>query len=213
MLLDLFAGRISLLSFIFGLVALILSVTIHEFSHAFAADRLGDPTPRLQGRLSLDPTVHLDSTGSLMLLLFGFGWGKPVPINPVQIKKGRLGVAIVSLAGPLSNFIMAIAIGLAFRFDLVPLDRFVKELFRTMLFLNLGLGIFNLLPVGPLDGQKIIFGLLPAKWAYRFARIQGQNQLIWMMVFIFVLFNPIYMFVVRHFLQIVVGDRVFALLF
>jgi len=153
------------------LIALVVAVTIHEFSHAFAANYLGDPTAKYAGRLSLNPIRHLDPVGTVVLLIFlftvgwGFGWGKPVPVNPYNLRH-RYGELLVSLAGPLSNFLLAIIVVVL----LALLPPGVTKgwsmnffgLFNTIISLNVVLGIFNLLPIPPLDGSKILFDLLPA---------------------------------------------------
>jgi len=135
---------------IIALSSLLLAVTIHEFCHALAADKLGDPTPRAYGRLTLNPLAHLDPLGTIMIILAHFGWGKPVPIDPYNFSHPRRDEIIVSLAGPLSNFI------LAFIFS-----RFPSPITYIFAYTNLYLGLFNLVPVPPLDGSKVLFNLLP----------------------------------------------------
>lgn len=141
---------------------LIIAFTVHEFSHAWIATRFGDPTPAMNGRLTLNPIAHLDILGSLMLLFAGFGWAKPVPVNPFAIRKNSSsGLMWVSLAGPLSNFIMAALAAIPLRFNWVPnlpsgtifpsLYTFLAE----FIFINLTLMLFNLLPVAPLDGDAV----------------------------------------------------------
>ncbi|MFA6250892.1 MAG: site-2 protease family protein, partial [Candidatus Shapirobacteria bacterium] len=141
------------------IVGLIIALTIHEFSHSLAADRLGDPTPRSQGRLTLNPLAHLDPLGTLMLIIAHFGWGKPVPIDPYNFRSPRRDELLVSLAGPSSNLILALLFTLAIRLFSPPF------LAATVLFLfiqvNVYLAIFNLLPIPPLDGSKIFLNLLP----------------------------------------------------
>lgn len=151
--------------FFLYIFALVLAVTIHEFSHAFAAYQLGDPTPKLQKRLNLNPLSHLDLLGALFLLFFGFGWGKPVEIDPYNLKNPRKDGMIISLAGPLSNFVLALGLSLILRlfifFNLTFLSDISIFLFYPLIQLNLFLGLFNLLPIYPLDGFKIVEGLLP----------------------------------------------------
>lgn len=140
-------------------LALIVAITIHEFSHALAADKLGDPTPRSLGRLSLNPLRHLDPIGTLALIFFGFGWGKPVPIDPYNLQHPKRDEAIISLAGPVSNLILALIISLLVKF--LPLNN-VSILFLSILVqMNVVLAVFNLLPLPPLDGSKIFLALLP----------------------------------------------------
>lgn len=140
--------------------ALVLSMSIHEFAHAFVATKLGDDTPGYMGRLTLNPKAHLDPLGIVMLLLFGFGWGKPVPVNPYNLKFPKRDSAIISFAGPLSNFLIVLVtrvIILAFGDTGI-----VLSIGSLLILYNLFLGIFNLIPVYPLDGFKVIAGLLPS---------------------------------------------------
>lgn len=143
-----------MLSTIIWAIALLIAITIHEFSHALAADKLGDPTPRLEGRLSLNPLKHLDPIGTLMLLIFRFGWGKPVPFDPFNLRHPKRDAAVISLAGPASNLLLAII------FSFIP-----SILTIPLIIMNVNLAIFNLLPVPPLDGAKILYGFLPRAWA------------------------------------------------
>ncbi len=160
------------LDFIFSILVLIMSVVIHEVSHGVAAERLGDPTARLAGRLTLNPLKHLDLMGSIIipLLLFIshagvlFGWAKPVPVNPYNLR-GKYGEAIVAGAGPMSNILLAICFGLLIR--LAPAwslpDSFVS-LAAVIVITNIVLAVFNLVPIPPLDGSKILFAFLPARF-------------------------------------------------
>ncbi|OCL27035.1 peptidase [Orenia metallireducens] len=147
---------------------LLLSLSFHEYAHGKAADLLGDPTPKMTGRLTLNPLAHLDPIGTLFLLITRrFGWAKPVQVNPRYFKDRKKGMMLVGLAGPLSNITLAIIFAFLYRFvgdffySLLD-PRIVNTLFITGIYLNLGLAVFNLLPVPPLDGSKILAGLLPA---------------------------------------------------
>lgn len=147
-------------------VALVIAISVHEFSHASMATYLGDPTAKLQGRLTLNPLAHLDLWGTLLLLFAGFGWGKPVPFNPYNLKNQRYGPALVSIAGPLSNFVMVAFFSLILKY-IYPLFGFSAEnaLFQflyTLILINAVLMTFNLIPIPPLDGSKLLFALLPA---------------------------------------------------
>lgn len=158
--------------FIFSLIALLIALSIHEYAHARAADELGDPTPRIEGRLSLNPLAHLDPVGTLALFFFRFGWGKPVQIDLFNLRNPRRDQALIALAGPASNFLVALVAGAIYQL----LTRFLPNSISSLLFpplliiaeMNLGLGIFNLLPFGPLDGNKVLLGFLPedsvAEW-------------------------------------------------
>ena len=153
------------------LPALLIALTIHEFAHAWMADRLGDPTPQLQGRLSLNPLKHLDPVGTLMLLFFRFGWGKPVEFDPYNLRHPRRDAAVISLAGPAINLILATVLSLVLKFSPSPL--FSIFLYPVIL-ININLAIFNLLPVPPLDGAKILYGILPREWADEYNDFMGR---------------------------------------
>ena len=155
--------------------ATLLAVSLHEFAHGYAAYKLGDDTAKNQGRLSLNPLAHLDPIGTLMLLVAGFGWGKPVEVNPrnytrkISMEKGE---AIVSLAGPLMNFVLAIIFTLIYcaiykfastSFLVSTIGGIITLLISTTISINIGLGVFNLIPLPPLDGSKIIMPFLPYK--------------------------------------------------
>lgn len=164
MILELLNGQLGLLTFAVWAVSLVLAVSVHEFAHAFSAVRLGDPTPRLFGRLTINPLAHLDPLGTLLILVSGFGWGKPTPVNPFNMEDPRRDSAIVSLAGPASNILMAILLALPLRLGL----NLGSEILTALLFaagLNVGLAIFNLIPIYPLDGFKVVSGILPAELA------------------------------------------------
>ena len=170
--------------FILFIAALLVAITIHEFSHAFMADRLGDPTPRLQGRLTLNPLAHLDPLGTLMLILVRFGWGKPVQFDPFNLKDPRRDAALISFAGPASNFVLATFLGIVVRalpetiFYLLP---FIQ--------LNVVLGVFNLVPIHPLDGGKVFIGLLAPQTARVWDRLLQRYGLIILLFLILPLFE------------------------
>jgi len=158
MLWQLLASPIEFLGLI---VALLISISWHEAAHALAADRLGDDTPRLAGRLTLNPLAHLDPIGSLFLLFFGFGWGKPVPINSSHFKHPPLDEFKVAVAGPISNIILAIVFGLSLRLFGNAISTGILELLSVLVFINLILAIFNFLPIPPLDGSKLLRLVVP----------------------------------------------------
>ncbi|NQU99606.1 MAG: site-2 protease family protein [Parcubacteria group bacterium] len=150
-------------------ISLVVAISIHEFAHAFAANSLGDPTAKLQGRLTLNPLSHLDPWGTLLLLFAGFGWGKPVPFNPYNLKNQKFGPAIISLAGPFSNFVLVVVFGLILKY-LYPLTGLGYEsalfyFLYTLIIINAILMAFNLIPIPPLDGSKILFSVLPDSMA------------------------------------------------
>jgi Zn-dependent protease len=148
--------------------SLVIAVTIHEYAHAYVADRLGDPTPRLMGRVSLNPLVHLDLIGSITMILVGFGWGKPVPFDPFNLQRPRQDAALISIAGPASNVILAISASLLAR--LFNLQDLALQLTIILVYINLVLAFFNLVPIHPLDGFKIVHGLLSKEQARAWAR-------------------------------------------
>lgn len=173
-----------------------MSVVIHEVSHGYAALALGDPTAKYQGRLTLNPISHLDPVGSILVPLLGYfaggfiiGWAKPVPFNPYNLKNQKWGEALVAIAGPLSNFSLAIIFGLAIRFfGGTMMNSAFLSLAGFVVVINITLGLFNLMPIPPLDGSKILFAFLPYKW-------QGIREsfekygLIFVLVFVFFLWQ------------------------
>lgn len=159
---------------VFRIPALLITLTIHEYAHARVAVNLGDPTPRMLGRLTLNPVSHLDPLGLIMLWLFKFGWAKPVPVNPGNFANPRQGMLWVSLAGPLSNlllaFITAVSIVVVTKYQLFT-GEWIKVLWWTYTY-NVVFAIFNMLPIPPLDGGKVVSSLLPGRQAYAFERIE-----------------------------------------
>jgi Zn-dependent protease len=147
------------LTFLLIAAALVISISIHEFAHAFVADRLGDPTPRLMGRLTLDPRAHLDPLGTIALFLIGFGWGKPVVFDPFNLKNPARDSALVALAGPATNILFAVGLSVILRLVNVSTD--LGTILLTLITLNVTLAVFNLIPIHPLDGGKILIGLAP----------------------------------------------------
>lgn len=160
-------------SMIFRVPALLFAITIHEYAHALAADSMGDPTARLSGRMSMNPMVHLDPFGALMLILAGFGWAKPVPINSNNFRDGRSGIIKVSLAGPAANlflcFLAAFLGALLFKFDLIT--QTVFSFLQWMMLYNVWFAFFNLIPIPPLDGSKLLLEFMPAQYLYKYEDI------------------------------------------
>lgn len=152
---------------VFFVVALVIAITIHEFAHAWVATRLGDPTPGALGRVTLNPLAHMDPMGTLMLFLVGFGWGKPVPYDPAYIKSGRFGEMLIAIAGPISNIIVALLAALPGRIYLisngVPAEGQFYTFLAVIVTLNIFLAAFNLIPIPPLDGSKILY-LILSSW-------------------------------------------------
>lgn len=178
-------------------VALLVAITVHEFSHALVAYRLGDATAKQMGRLTLNPIAHLDPMGTLMLLLVGFGWGKPVPVNPYLLRNGvRSGSALVSAAGPLSNIVTAAVFAIPIRTGVISwhppgrltslfeggVEGIASDFFGLIIFYNIILAAFNILPVAPLDGFKVALGLLPRKLSIPFSRLETYGPAILLLV-------------------------------
>jgi len=188
----------NILIIIFQLAILIFSVMIHEVSHGYMADYLGDPTARLAGRLTLNPMKHLDWFGSVFLPLtfyflsggnFIFGWAKPVPYNPLNLKNPRRDSALVAIAGPAANFALAIVFGLSIRLLGIFPDVYAESLavsFSLIAYVNILLGVFNLIPIAPLDGSKVLYSLLPNNQSSReFILFMEQYGIFFLLVFVF----------------------------
>lgn len=163
----------------FWLVGLLLAITFHEAAHAFVADKLGDKTPRYMGRVNLNPLSHLDPIGTLLILFAGFGWGKPVQFNPLSLRNPALGAALISVAGPLTNFLIAAVFAILIRLEVAPLN-----LWAQIAAINIMLGVFNLVPFAPLDGEKVVGGLLPRQLREGWANIQAYG-IFYLIAFIF----------------------------
>ena len=178
--------------FISGIITLLISFTFHEFAHAWTATKFGDDTPRLYGRLTLNPIAHLDILGSLMLIFAGFGWAKPVPINPRKLRQhSPAALMFVALSGPLSNFLLAVLAAIPLRFGWATPAAPMVDIFPTpyqfllyFLYINLGLMLFNLIPLPPLDGEAILEFLLPPAWEERWEAIKPYGPYILMGLFI-----------------------------
>ena len=159
-------------SIVFSLVAILIAMTFHEFAHAFASYKCGDPTAKLLGRMTLNPMKHVNPMGIILLLLFGFGWANPVIISARNFKNKRVGMVVTSAAGPLMNFVLSfIALLIYVVFGILALandNNFIISnlslLFYYISMYNMSFGIFNLIPLPPLDGSKVVAGFLPAKW-------------------------------------------------
>lgn len=186
-----------ILIIIFGIIGFIYTIIIHEVSHGIVAERLGDPTARLTGRLTLNPIKHVDILGSILvpLTLFFikspilFGWAKPVPVDPYNLQHPKKDMALISLAGPLSNIVMAIVLSVFLRIFLVvfPSNSIITVFFYLIQF-NIILAIFNLIPIHPLDGGKIVAGILPERQAKSFNNFLRKYGII----IIFVLLVPFF---------------------
>lgn len=181
-------------AFLIILVPVILfSLTIHEYAHALVAYRLGDDTAKRQGRLSLNPLVHLDILGTLLLFIVHFGWAKPVPVDPRNFKNPKKDMLLVALAGPVSNILTAIAAAVVLKaifenFASISPGSGVDVVVRMLvwfIYIGIVLAVFNMIPVPPLDGSRVLYGLLPDSLAYRYARFETYGIFILFAFFLF----------------------------
>lgn len=177
------------------IITLLVAFTFHEFAHAAVATLLGDTTAKASGRLTLNPIAHLDPIGTVTLLVAGFGWAKPVPVNPYAVqRKTKAGMMLVSLAGPVTNLLLGALAAIPLRFSWVPLIASRSgailptpgEFLLEFLFINLSLFLFNLIPLAPLDGEKVISFFLPDHWVETLDRIRPYSPLI-LLIILFVL--------------------------
>src|SRR5574341_1833650 len=179
------------------ITALMAGIAFHEFSHAYVADSLGDGLPRRMGRVTLNPMAHLDPTGTILMLVMGFGWGKPVPINPNATRHPERALWMTAAAGPVSNFLVAAVAGLPLKLDIVPwlppfnigvinslirgnwtLEEYAGLYLSAIVLFSLILGVFNLIPIAPLDGFKVAAGLLPRDLAQSFLQLEPYGPVI-----------------------------------
>ncbi|MDD5290644.1 MAG: site-2 protease family protein [Patescibacteria group bacterium] len=196
---------------IFSLIVILLSAVIHEYMHGWMADHLGDPTAKYEGRLTLNPAAHIDLWGSIImpaLIYFAtgggliFGYAKPVPFNPYNLRDQKYGPAKVAAAGPLANFIVALFFGLILRF--YQMDNLsLTSLLAIIVQINLVLMIFNLVPIPPLDGSKVILPFLPFNWQLKLANLERYG---FTLVLIFILFGfPLIIPIINFLFNLIVG--------
>ena len=157
---------------LFAIPSILIASTVHEYAHGLAAYKLGDPTAKAYGRLTLNPLKHIDPIGALSMILFRFGWSKPVPINEYNFEKRELGTAIVSFAGPLSNLLLATIFGSINLIFHPNLESIFGIFLLTFTLINISLAIFNLIPIPPLDGHKIVRAFLPKKLRYYWEKME-----------------------------------------
>lgn len=176
-----------LTNLVIKIIPALLAVSFHEFSHAFAAVLLGDNTAKAAGRLSLNPIKHIDPLGLIMLVIFGFGWAKPVPVSGEKFKNPKLGMAITALAGPLSNFVLsflAMLMLIVLETTLPNPERyyFLLRIMSSTAYLSIAFGIFNLFPFPPLDGSKILFSVLPDRAYYKILMLEKYGVFVLLIV-------------------------------
>jgi Zn-dependent protease len=191
-------GRIQQLAI--SIPVFVLALTIHEFAHGWVANRLGDPTARLQGRLTLNPLAHLDPIGTLAIVLINFGWARPVPVDYRYLSNPRRDMMIIAAAGPVSNLLLAT--GCAFVYRWIPWGMAgvewawliipIRMMFGTGVVVNVILAIFNLLPIPPLDGSRVVSGLLPLRQALSFNRLEPYGFLIIFLLFFTGIMSPVF---------------------
>jgi Zn-dependent protease len=172
-------------------IALVIGITCHEFSHALVADLLGDHRPRALGRVSLNPVRHIDPLGAVFFVLAGFGWGRPVPVNVYALRNGRSGMAWVAGAGPFTNFVVALVFAVIFRVLLLtPFDNsFVLDVIWFVVLMNVVLGLFNFIPIPPLDGYNLLLAFLPPRQVFIVQRYAQYGFLV-LLVLIFMTYTP-----------------------
>jgi len=202
---DLFAAIVFFSAIV---TALVLGISFHEFSHAYVADSLGDGLPRRMGRVTLNPMAHLEPVGTLLMLMVGFGWGRPVPVNPYATRNPKASLGLTAAAGPLSNFVVAAIAGLPIKLNLVewisPFDKFgaailaldgwtaeeyLSVYLSAIVLFSLILGVFNLIPIAPLDGFKVAVGFLPRDLSVEFAKLEQYGPLILITLFLLPFFT------------------------
>jgi Zn-dependent protease len=183
--------------------ALVAGISFHEFSHAYVADKLGDGLPRRMGRVTLNPLAHLEPMGSILMLTVGFGWGRPVPVNPNATRNPKATLGLTAAAGPLSNFLVAAVAGLPLKLDLVDwtspfninrilslsrggweIGEYIGVYLSAIVLFSIILGVFNLIPIAPLDGFKVAVGVLPRDFSASFARLEQYGPMILIALFI-----------------------------
>lgn len=190
----------SLTDLLLTILAIVPAMCIHEYAHGWVSYKLGDPSPKYDGRLSLNPMHHIDPIGALFLVIFNFGWAKPVQVNPAYYKDPKKGMALVALAGPLANFILAL-ICLIITNAIVAVSGghvgivvyYIYQFFMLSAMVNVGLGVFNLIPLPPLDGSKVIAMFLPTRWYIKYLQLEQWGfVLLFLLLAVGVFSGPLY---------------------
>lgn len=200
---------------VFTVIAIVVAMVFHEWAHAFAADKCGDPTAKMLGRLSLNPMKHINPVGAAMMLLFGFGWASPVMITPQNFKNKRVGMVVTSAAGPVMNlllgFVSMLISVILFLIQMLNGENFILQnlsiLFEAITRYNVYFAVFNLIPFPPLDGSKIVAGFLPLKWQRKYLYLERYSMIVFLvLVFLLNRFNflaPIMVSVFSFFYDII----------
>lgn len=197
-----------MIDFLITLPGILMAISIHEFGHGYAAYILGDDTAKKSGRLSLNPLKHIDPVGFLMLIIAHFGWAKPVPINSNKFKYKRIGLFVVSIAGVVCNLILAIICIYLYKYELRFVNMYaLNSIILSMVSINIGFAVFNLLPIPPLDGSKIILSILPNRLHYYYFKYEHVGSIILIMLMftgnIGIVANPIYS-IIKNLINIIV---------
>lgn len=191
---------LSLINILINVPITLIALTGHEFAHALVSTKLGDPTPRYEGRLTLNPLAHLDVTGTILMILTGFGWAKPVGVNPMYYKDRKKGMAITAIAGPVANFIMAflgvligtvlLIIGNSLGWSYSVLSN-INMVFYLFAFRNLCFMVFNLIPIPPLDGSKVLGLFIPGRTYYKILQYERYSIILIMILSLTGVFNSV----------------------
>jgi Zn-dependent protease len=182
---------------LFGLPAIIIALTVHEYCHGLVAFKCGDPTAKYENRLTLNPLKHMDPIGcgllatSLLFSPFVVGWAKPVPVSEHYLKNPKTDIIFVSLAGPVSNFMLAVVAGMLYRSGILESSYYIQNLVLYFVLVNLSLGLFNLLPCPPLDGWKIVGGLMPSDISHKMKDIEQRKPMIAMALLFIIMFSGV----------------------